>query len=146
MTNTPLVEVKSLVKRFPLKAGVFSRTVGAVHAVEDVSFTIPRGATLSLVGESGSGKSTLLNILGGLDSPTAGRVQVGKRDLVNISPRDLGTYRRRDVGFVWQQTGRIVSAVSSSGWVQRIPNGHGVRSSSEPRYLSSPWTSIWICS
>ncbi|NLE09437.1 MAG: ABC transporter ATP-binding protein, partial [Dehalococcoidales bacterium] len=77
-----------------------------VVALRGLDLQVKRNELMAIIGASGSGKSTLLNILGGLDSPTAGRVQVGKRDLVNISPRDLGTYRRRDVGFVWQQTGR----------------------------------------
>jgi ABC-type lipoprotein export system ATPase subunit len=58
------------------------------------------------VGASGSGKSTLLNILGGLDRPSAGRVSVNGRDLLKLSDSDLDEYRRMEVGFVWQQTGR----------------------------------------
>ena len=54
----PLLEVKDLVKEFPIKAGFFSRQVGSVKAVSGVSFTVPKGQTLGLVGESGCGKST----------------------------------------------------------------------------------------
>ena len=60
----------------------------------------------AVFGASGSGKTTLLNILGGLDSPTAGKVIVGKTNLLTVSGRGLVKYRREDVGFVWQQTGR----------------------------------------
>ena len=95
MTNTPLVEVKSLVKRFPLKAGVFSRTVGAVHAVEDVSFTIPRGATLSLVGESGSGKTTAGRCLLRLLEPDSGDIRFDGIDVVAADKNDLRALRRR---------------------------------------------------
>ena len=58
-TNEPLLKVNNLVTRYPVKGGVFRRTVARVHAVEDVSFTIMKGKTLSLVGESGCGKSTV---------------------------------------------------------------------------------------
>jgi ABC-type lipoprotein export system ATPase subunit len=61
---------------------------------------------MAIVGASGSGKSTLLNILAGLDQPSAGRAYVGGRDLLTLSQREMVEYRRRDVGFVWQQTGR----------------------------------------
>ncbi len=77
-----------------------------VVALRGLDLQVKEKELMAIVGASGSGKSTLLNILGGLDNPTAGKVDVGGRDLVNISARDLGQYRRRDVGFVWQQTGR----------------------------------------
>jgi ABC-type lipoprotein export system ATPase subunit len=77
-----------------------------VVALRGLDLLVKEKELMAIVGASGSGKSTLLNILGGLDNPTAGKVVVGNRDLVNISPRELGKYRRRDVGFVWQQTGR----------------------------------------
>ena len=54
-----VVEVKNLCKYFPIKAGLFGRVVGHVHAVEDVSFNIKRGTTMGLVGESGCGKTTI---------------------------------------------------------------------------------------
>src|SRR5688572_14487857 len=61
---------------------------------------------LGIVGASGSGKSTLLNVLGGLDRPTGGRALVGKQDLGQLSPGALDMYRRKTVGFVWQQGAR----------------------------------------
>ena len=68
----PLVEVEHLTKRFPIHAGLLQRTVGHVHAVEDVSFTIKRGETLGLVGESGCGKSTTARLITKLlDRPPA---------------------------------------------------------------------------
>jgi ABC-type lipoprotein export system ATPase subunit len=77
-----------------------------VVALRGLDLLVREKELMAIVGASGSGKTTLLNILGGLDNPTAGKVQVGNRDLVNISSRELGKYRRKDVGFVWQQTGR----------------------------------------
>jgi ABC-type lipoprotein export system ATPase subunit len=58
------------------------------------------------VGASGSGKSTLLNILAGYDTPSAGKVSVGDRDLLRMGGREVESYRRHEVGFVWQQTSR----------------------------------------
>jgi ABC-type lipoprotein export system ATPase subunit len=77
-----------------------------VVALRGLDLLVQEKEVMAIVGASGSGKTTLLNILGGLDTPTAGKVQVGDRDLVNISAREIGKYRRKDVGFVWQQTGR----------------------------------------
>lgn len=77
-----------------------------VVALRGLDFQVEKGEMMSVVGASGSGKTTLLNILGGLDSPTAGRVMVGENNLLNITANDLVRYRREDVGFVWQQTGR----------------------------------------
>ena len=75
-------------------------------ALRGLHLTVQAGELMAIVGASGSGKSTLLNILAGLDRPSAGQVRVGQRDLLNISGRDLVHYRRQDVGFVWQATGR----------------------------------------
>ncbi|MFA7691710.1 MAG: ABC transporter ATP-binding protein [Candidatus Hydrogenedentes bacterium] len=90
-----LLEVKGLIKRFPVKAGVFSRTVGAVHAVEDISFSINRGKTLSLVGESGSGKTTAGRCLLRLIEPDAGSIRFDGVDVVAADKKQLRTLRRR---------------------------------------------------
>lgn len=77
-----------------------------VVALQGLDLTISRGELMGIVGASGSGKSTLLNVLGGLDRPSAGRVTVDDRDLLKLSASTLDRYRREEVGFVWQQTGR----------------------------------------
>ncbi len=79
-----------------------------VVALRGVDLEVKRGELMAIVGASGSGKTTLLNILGGLDVPSAGSVSVGTRDLLKITTSDLVDYRRKDVGFVWQQTARNV--------------------------------------
>ena len=77
-----------------------------VVALRGLDLTVDRGEVAAIVGASGSGKSTLLNILAGYDSPSAGRVRVGERDLLRMSTKDKEVYRREEVGFVWQQTSR----------------------------------------
>lgn len=79
-----------------------------VVALRGLDLKVQRGELMAIVGASGSGKSTLLNILAGLDVPSAGRAIVGGRNLLTMTPADLVTYRRREVGFVWQQTSRNV--------------------------------------
>ena len=73
-----------------------------VHALRDVDIEIRRGEFVVLLGASGSGKSTLLNILGGLDVPSSGEVRFGDTVLTTASERELTTYRREHVGFVFQ--------------------------------------------
>lgn len=77
-----------------------------VVALRGLDLKVRKGELMAIIGASGSGKSTLLNILGGLETPSAGQVTVGGRDLLNMSPQDLVAYRRKDAGFVWQQGGR----------------------------------------
>jgi putative ABC transport system ATP-binding protein len=73
-----------------------------VHALDGVSFTIPRGDYCAIVGPSGSGKSTLMNILGGLDTPTDGRITIAGNDIGEMSDDDLAVFRNQTVGFVFQ--------------------------------------------
>lgn len=95
----PFVLCEDLIKIF--KVGDLE-----VLALQGLNLQVERGELISIVGASGSGKSTLLNVLGGLDVPSAGTVQVGNWNLTRLSNRARMRYRREMVGFVWQQTGR----------------------------------------
>jgi ABC-type lipoprotein export system ATPase subunit len=77
-----------------------------VVALRGLDLEVATGEVLAIVGASGSGKTTLLNILAGYDMPSAGKVRVGDQDLLRMTARQVEKYRRQDVGFVWQQTGR----------------------------------------
>jgi len=88
-TNEPLIKVNNLVTRYPVKGGVLRRTVARVHAVEDVSFTIMKGKTLSLVGESGCGKSTVGRSLIRLVEPTSGDVNLDGQNILSLNPKDM---------------------------------------------------------
>ena len=77
-----------------------------VVALQGLDLRVDRAEVIAVVGASGSGKSTLQNILGGMDTPTAGKANVAGHDLAALRPRERTTYRRRVVGFVWQQTSR----------------------------------------
>ena len=90
-----LVEVKGLKTHFPIKRGLFSKTVGYVKAVDGVSFTIPRGKTLGLVGESGCGKTTVGRTLMKLIPATEGHIHFDGHDTVSLSDTEFKSYRRR---------------------------------------------------
>jgi ABC-type lipoprotein export system ATPase subunit len=81
-----------------------------VVALQGLDLTVDAGEFIAVVGASGSGKSTLQNILGGMDTPTAGKAEVAGFDLTALSPKERTNYRRRVVGFVWQQTTRNLLA------------------------------------
>lgn len=99
MSEQPFIVCENLVK-------IYKVADLEVVALQGIDLTIQGGEMLALVGPSGSGKSTLMNILGGLDAPTAGRVSVGEYNLLEMTRREQVLYRRRQVGFVWQQTAR----------------------------------------
>ena len=72
-------------------------------ALDGISLTIDRGEFVALEGPSGSGKTTLLNLVGGLDAPTTGGIEIDGRDLRAFSPRELADFRLTRIGFVFQQ-------------------------------------------
>src|SRR5689334_9804622 len=80
----------------------FSGASGTVEAVQDVSFSVPDGKFASIIGKSGSGKSTLLSLLGALDKPSAGSVEVAGKDITKLRDHALISYRAKEIGFVFQ--------------------------------------------
>ncbi|MCX4844660.1 ABC transporter ATP-binding protein [Streptomyces sp. NBC_00893] len=95
---------------------------GAVHALRGVSFEVPRGELVALKGRSGSGKTTLLNLLGGLDSPDAGRITVDGTDLAELDEDGLLELRRDRIGFIFQSFGLIpiLTAAENVGVPMRL--------------------------
>lgn len=90
-----LLEVNSICK-------TYGAGETAVHALKDVSFSVPKGEFVAVVGESGSGKSTLLNMIGALDTPTSGKVLIDGQDIFNMKDERRTIFRRRNIGFIFQ--------------------------------------------
>ena len=99
--SQPLLSVRNLTTRFPVKGGMLRRTVAQVHAVEDVSFDLAKGQTLSLVGESGCGKSTAGRSILRLVEPTSGHVQLEDKDVLSLGISDLRE-ARQDMQMIFQ--------------------------------------------
>ncbi len=90
-----ILSTKNLTKQYGTEPNI-------VRALDDVNISIGRGEFLAIIGTSGSGKSTLLNMLGGLDRPTSGSVKIDKYNLGKLSDEDLTVFRRRHIGFIFQ--------------------------------------------
>lgn len=90
-----LIEATNLVKLYRMGEET-------VHALDGVSFSIPRGDYCAIVGPSGSGKSTLMNIIGGLDTPSNGRIVIAGNDIGAMNDDDLAVFRNQTIGFVFQ--------------------------------------------
>ncbi|TCK39144.1 glutathione transport system ATP-binding protein [Paraburkholderia sp. BL8N3] len=99
--SAPILRVRDLVTRFPVKSGLFGRVTGAVHAVERVSFDLHPGETLALVGESGCGKSTTGRSLLKLVESQSGSIEFAGRDISSLSGPALQSLRR-DIQFIFQ--------------------------------------------
>lgn len=81
---------------------IYGKGENAVHALDDVSFSVEQGQFVAIIGPSGSGKSTLLHILGGVDRPTSGKVFVDGQDVYAQNEEKLAIFRRRQVGLIYQ--------------------------------------------
>ncbi len=128
----PLLEVTNLVKHFPIKSGaLIARNVGAVQAVDDVSFTVGEGETMGLVGESGCGKSTLARSILQLLRPTSGSVRFRGTELTDLGRKDLRQLRR-EMQMIFQDPYASLNPRKRIGQIVGDPlKLHGIASGSE---------------
>ena len=131
-SNGNLLEVTDLVKHFPIKSGVLiDRQIGAVQAVDGVSFTVGEGETLGLVGESGCGKSTLCRTVMKLLEPTSGSIRFEGTEIAGMSRRELSPLRRR-MQMIFQDPYASLNPRKRVGQIVGDPlKLHGVASRSE---------------
>ena len=128
---TALLEVRELVKHFPVRGGVLNRIVGHVHAVNGVSFTVERGDILGVVGESGCGKSTLGKLVLRLHDPTAGRILFDGQDLTELGHTPMMPFRRRMQIIFQDPYSSLNPRLTVKAMLREVLRFHGVRSASE---------------
>jgi putative ABC transport system ATP-binding protein len=116
--HMPAIVIESVTKDIPLGQSV-------VHALRGVSLVIERGEVVTVVGPSGSGKTTLLGLLGGLDTPTSGRILVSGIDITHLSEGKLATIRNRQIGFVFQSFNLIPTLTALENVALPIQFGRG---------------------
>ena len=110
-----MIQCDSLVK-------IYEMEQHKVMALEGLDLTIEDGEMMAIIGKSGSGKSTLLNIIGGLESPTAGILMVDGKDLSSYTEKELVLYRRDKVGFVWQKSARNLFSYLMEAHADKFPS------------------------
>ncbi|WGL61371.1 dipeptide ABC transporter ATP-binding protein [Pigmentibacter sp. JX0631] len=101
MTADNILQIKNLIKYFPIHGGLFGKEIAKVHAVDDVSFSLGKGKTLGLVGESGCGKSTLGRAILRLIEPTSGTIIFNGKDITQLSQKEL-RHLRKEFQIVFQ--------------------------------------------
>lgn len=131
--SEPLLEVRGLVKHFPVRGGVLLRKTGNVHAVDGVSFELRQGETLGLVGESGCGKTTVGRAILNLVPPSAGEVRFEGRELHTLSRREWRALRR-EMQIVFQDPMESLNARHTIGSILEEPFAiHGIGTTEERR-------------
>lgn len=112
-----VIETKNLVK-------IFKETAQEVCAVNDVNLKIESGEFTAIVGPSGSGKTTLLNLIGGLDTPTSGKIFIDSKDISNLSQKEMTEFRLHNIGFVFQAYNLIpvLTAKENVAFVMELQN------------------------
>jgi putative ABC transport system ATP-binding protein len=120
MEETPLIRIQQLRKTYQMGRQ-------KVHALAGVDLDIPKHSLTVIMGPSGSGKSTLLYLLGGLDRPSSGQIKVGNQDLISMDENALAIYRRRTLGFIFQQFNLVASmtAVENVAFPMRFTGTSG---------------------
>jgi peptide/nickel transport system ATP-binding protein len=131
--SAPMLEIRNLAKFFPVR-NAFGRQTGEVRAVDDVSFSIPRGAVYGLAGESGSGKSTIARMIMGLETPTVGDIRIDGESMQGAAgSRAHG----RRVQMVFQNPGSSLNPRRTVGQSIAVPlDAHGHPSASRQRRIS----------
>lgn len=137
--NTPLLEVKNLSVHFPIKGGIFGRTIDNFKAVDDVSFKLRRGMTLGLVGESGCGKTTLGRSLLRLIEPTLGQVLYDGIDVTKLGKTEMREIRSR-MQIIFQDPYSSLNPRMTIGEILLEPMIlHNIESTKEKRIEKAKW-------
>ena len=105
----------------------YGKDESLVKALDDVNVSVEKGQFAAAIGTSGSGKSTLLNMLGGLDVPTSGRVQIENNNIEAMSEEQLTVFRRKRIGFIFQNYNLIPYLTLSLVRLSRFPVGSSAR-------------------
>ncbi|MCM3634057.1 MULTISPECIES: ABC transporter ATP-binding protein [Paenibacillus] len=106
---------------------IYGKGENQVHALKDISFSVKKGEFVAIIGPSGSGKSTLLHLLGGVDTPSTGKVLVDQTDMYALGETQLAVFRRRQIGLIYQFYNLIpVLTVEENITLPLLLDGHKV--------------------